>query len=160
MENDVLSILIKWVHLLATAAWIGGMFTNFFVYHPVISKELDPPTTGKLMGAVMKRYKGMVYISMGVLFLTGMMLGSIHGGSNELSSSGNSWVFILFVKLIVFTVMVIMAIYAFEILAPKVAKIAARGPSPELHRIQKSQKSFAMAGFIMGIIILALSAAL
>ncbi len=160
MENDVVTILIKWIHLLATVAWIGGMLTNFFVYHPVISKLLDPPTTGKLMVAVMKRYKGLVYISMGVFLLTGIMLGFIHGGSNALSSSGDSWVFILFIKIVVFTGMVVVAIYAFEILAPKVAKIALSGPSPELRRIQKSQKSFAMAGFIMGIIILVLSAAL
>jgi hypothetical protein len=56
--------------------------------------------------------------------------------------------------------MVILAIYAFEILAPKVAKIAAKGPSPELLRIQKSQMSLAAIGFILGIIILALTAAL
>ena len=56
--------------------------------------------------------------------------------------------------------MVILAIYAFEVLAPKVANIAAKGPSPELLRIQKSQMSLAMIGFILGIIILALTAAL
>ena len=160
MENHAVSILIKWVHLVATAAWIGGMLTNFFVYLPVIGKELDPPATGKLMGAVMKRFKGLVYISIGLFILTGITLGFIHGGSNEPAPFGDSWVFILFIKIVVFTVMVVMVIYSFEILAPRVARVAAKGPSPKLRRIQKSQRSLAMAGFIMGIIILALSAAL
>lgn len=160
MENQAVSILIKWVHLMATAAWIGGMLTNFIVYMPAIGKVLDAPTTGKLMGAVMKRFKTMVYFSIALFLITGILLGFIHGGSNQLSSFGDNWVFILFVKIVVFTVMVVLVVYAFEILAPKVARVAANGPSPKLRRIQKSQRLLAMAGFMMGIIILALSAAL
>jgi len=155
MENYAVSIVIKWVHLMATVAWIGGMFTNFIVYLPVIGKVLDPPTTGKLMGAVMKRFKVLVYISMGLFLLTGMVRGVISEFPTE-----SLWTILFFLKIGVFVIMVILAVYAFEVLAPKVAKIAAKGPSPELVRIQKSQMSLAMIGFILGIIILALTAAL
>ena len=155
MENYAVSIVIKWVHLMATVAWIGGMFTNFIVYLPVIAKVLDPPTTGKLMGAVMKRFKVLVYISMGLFLLTGMLRGVISEFPTE-----SLWTILFFLKIGVFVIMVILAVYAFEVLAPKVAKIAAKGPSPELLRIQKSQMSLAMIGFILGIIILALTAAL
>ena len=140
---------------MATVAWIGGMFTNFFIYLPVIGKLLDPPTTGKLMGAVMKRFRVLVYISMGLFLLTGILLGL----TGKLPTEGH-WIIIFLIKIGVFAIMVFLAIYAFEILAPKVAKIAANGPSPKLLRIQKSQMSLATIGFIMGIIILALTAAL
>ncbi len=159
MENEAVLIAIKWIHLMATVAWIGGMLTNFFIYLPVLGKVLEPPTLGKLMGAVMKRFRVMVYISIGLLLITGILSGFVLGDSNDFSS-GDSWIVILFAKIAVFTVMVILALYAFEILAPKVAKIAADGPSPRLVRIQKTQMSLALTGFIMGIIILALSAAL
>ena len=155
MENYAVSIVIKWVHLMATVAWIGGMFTNFIIYLPVIGKVLDPPTTGKLMGAVMKRFKVLVYISMGLFLLTGMVRGVISEFPTE-----SLWTILFFLKIGVFVIMVILAVYAFEVLAPKVAKIASKGPSPELLRIQKSQMSLAMIGFILGIIILALTAAL
>ncbi len=155
MENYAVSILIKWVHLMATVAWIGGMFTNMLVYLPAIGKVLDPPTTGKLMGAVMKRFRLLVYISMALFLLTGML----RGLSSEIPAAG-LWATIFYIKIGVFILMVFLAIYAFEILAPKVAKIAANGPSPELLRIQKSQMSMAMIGFILGIIILVLTAAL
>ncbi len=160
MENYAVSIIIKWIHLMATVAWIGGMLTNFVVYLPAIRKVLDPPTTGKLMGAVMKRFRLMVYISIGVFFLSGMIMGFVHGGADGIPSAGDNWLFILTMKIVVFTIMVVTAIYAFEFLAPKVAKIAANGPSPELLRIQKSQMLLAMIGFVMGMIILALTAAL
>jgi uncharacterized membrane protein len=155
MENYAVSIVIKWIHLMATVAWIGGMFTNFFVYLPVIGKVLDPPTTGKLMGAAMKRFRVLVYVSMGLFLLTGMLRGFMSEFPSEAL-----WTILFFIKIGVFVIMVILAIYAFEFLAPKVAKIAAKGPSPELLRIQKSQMSMAMFGLFLGIIILALTAAL
>ena len=157
MENVVLSIAIKWIHLIATVAWIGGMFTNFFVYLPALGKVLDPPTMGKLMGIVMKRFKMMVYISIVIFIITGILMGFVFGGSNDISS-GDSWGIILFAKIAVFFIMIVLAVYAFEVLAPKVAGIAAEGPSPKLVRLQKVQMSLAMTGFILGIIILALSA--
>jgi len=155
MENYAVSILIKCVHLMATVAWIGGMFTNVFVYLPAIGKVLDPPTTGKLMGAAMKRFRVLVYISMSLFLLTGMLRGLTSEFPTE-----KLWTILFYMKIGVFALMVILAIYAFEILAPKVAKIAADGPSPELLKIQKSQMSLAMIGFLLGIIILALTAAL
>ena len=155
MENYAVSILIKWVHLMATVAWIGGMFTNVFVYLPAMGKVLDPPTTGKLMGAAMKRFRVLVYISMSLFLLTGMLRGLTSEFPTE-----NLWTILFYMKIGVFALMVILAIYAFEILAPKVAKIAVNGPSPELLRIQKSQITLATIGFILGIIILALTAAL
>jgi uncharacterized membrane protein len=160
MESDVLSIVFKWVHLMATVAWIGGMFTNFFIYLPAMSKVLDPPTAGKLMGTVMKRFRIMVYISMSLFLITGMISGYLHSSSGDAAAVESSWNLLVAFKVGVFAIMVFLAIYAFEFLAPKVAKIAAKGPSPELVRIQKSQMILATIGFIMGILIVAISAAL
>ncbi len=64
MDHISLAVLLKWIHLMATVAWIGGMFTNFFIYIPAIGKTLDAPLAGKLMGAAMKRFRVMVYMAM------------------------------------------------------------------------------------------------
>lgn len=160
MENNALMLLLKWIHLVATVAWIGGMFTNFIIYMPVLGKVLDPPSAGKLMGAVMKRFRVMVYISMALFLATGILMGYLHQGSGESFSSTGQWSMLLIPKVALFIIMVFLAIYAFEILAPRVAKMAAAGPSPGLRKIQRSQKALAVAGFVMGLIILVLSAAL
>lgn len=160
MENQALELVIGWIHLLATVAWIGGMFANFFIYLPAMGSVLDPPVAGKLMGTVMKRYRVLVYLSMSVLLLTGVFLALSGEGSEGYSVLESNRNVILLVKMILFMLMVALAVYAFEVLAPSVARQAAKGPSPELARKQRSQKGLAMAGFILGILILALSKAL
>lgn len=160
MENSALSVLLGWIHLIATVAWIGGMFTNFFIYMPAMGKALDPPAAGKLMGAVMKRFRVMVYVSIAVFLVTGILMGSMHLGTGDPFSDKDQWIIFMILKVSVFMVMVILAIVAFEVLAPRVARIAAGGPSPQLARAQKSQKSLALIGFLMGLLILAITAAL
>jgi uncharacterized membrane protein len=160
MGTQAVSVLLRWFHLMATIAWIGGMFTNFFIYMPAIRKVLDPPTTGRLMGTVMNRFKVMVYVSMGVFLFTGMISGFIHVSNADYVATENAWNTLISIKVGIFVLMAVLAVYAFEYLAPKVAAIAAKGPSPELARIQKSQMALAATGFILGIIIVTISAAL
>jgi uncharacterized membrane protein len=160
MDHISLAVLLKWIHLMATVAWIGGMFTNFFIYIPAIGKTLDAPLAGKLMGAAMKRFRVMVYIAMLTFIITGIMMGSLHLNYEGAFHSGNLMIAILIFKVPLYVIMVILAIVAFEVHAPRVARLAAEGPSPKLLRAQRSQKVLAMAGFVVGVLILALSAAL
>ena len=160
MDTISLSVLLKWIHLMATVAWIGGMFTNFFIYLPAIGKNLEAPVAGKLMGAVMKRFRILVYVSMAVFLISGIMMGYLHLNAGEVFSSKNQMVAILIFKIPLYTIMVVLAIAAFEFVAPRVARLAKEGPSPKLARAQRSQKILAMTGFLLGVLILALSAAL
>ena len=155
-----LTLLLKWFHLMATVTWIGGMFTNFFIYIPSIGKTLEPALAGKLMAAVMKRFRILVYISMTVFLISGIMMASLHLDSGAIVSSKNQMVAVLIFKVPLYILMVILAIVAFEVIAPRVARIAADGPSPRLQRAQRTQKILAMIGFLLGILVLALSAML
>jgi len=145
---------------MATVAWIGGMFTNFFVYIPSIGKTLEPPLAGKLMANVMKRFRVLVYISMAVFLISGIMMASLHLDSSAMQSSRIELVAILIFKVPLYILMVILAIIAFEFVAPRVARLAAEGPSPRLQRAQRTQKILAMAGFLLGVLVLAISAML
>lgn len=156
----LLPFLLKWIHLMATVAWIGGMFTNFLIYIPSIGKTLEPMLAGKLMATVMKRFRILVYISMAVFLISGIMMASLHLDSGAIVSSRNQMVTVLIFKVPLYLLMVILAILAFEVIAPRVARIAADGPSPRLQRAQRSQKILAMTGFLLGMLVLALSAVL
>lgn len=160
MDTISLSLLLKWIHLMATVAWIGGMFTNFFIYIPAMGKTLDPPVAGKLMGAAMKRFRVMVYTSIVVFAISGILLAYLHLDSAQAVSFKNQVVAILIFKVPLYVIMVILAIFAFEVIAPRVARIAAEGPSQKLLKAQKTQKTLAMAGFVLGVLILAISTAL
>jgi len=158
--NIILHIILRWIHLVATVSWIGGIFTNLFIYLPAIGKTLEPPAAGRLMGTVMKRFRVMVYISMAVFLISGILLWTLELNSGASISSRNEMLIILIFKIPLFILLVILAIVSFEVVAPTVARIAADGPSTRLQKAQRSQKIMAVIGFLMGLIILALSAAL
>lgn len=155
-----LPVLLKWIHLMATVAWIGGMFTNFFIYIPSVGKTLDAPVAGKLMAVVMKRFRILVYVSMTVFLITGIIMGAIHLESSAILSNKNQMVAILIFKVPLYILMVILAIVAFELVAPRVARLAKDGPSQKLQRAQRNQKILAFTGFLLGMLVIALSAML
>ncbi len=158
MDNFIISSLVNWLHLMATVAWIGGMVTNFTLVLPSMAKALDPPTAGKFMGIMMKKYRVMVYLAIVVLILTGF---AIAGGDEEFGEyfdfSKESSTFFA-IKHIMVLLMVVLTILAFEVVGPRVAKVAAAGPSPKLAAMQAQQKTLGMIGLIIGMVIVLLSA--
>lgn len=153
----VLSI-INWIHLLATVAWIGGMTTNTLILLPSIRETLEPATAGRFLGAVMKRFRLLVYASIILLLFSGAVVTGLHGNYLELLQTGNSWAQVILIKHVFAAALIVLAVYAFEVLAPKVARMGVRGPSPELVRLQKLQSRLATAGLMIGLIILLLAA--
>ena len=145
---------------MATIAWLGAMFTQFIIFMPVVTKQLDPPTVGRLMGAVMKRTRVVVYTAISLFIFSGFLLVSMHRNMEGRISVGDSWFLYFFLKMFLFLLMVAMAIVAFEVLSPRAAQLAKEGPSEKLARLGRTQRGMAMAGFVLGLLILALSAAL
>jgi uncharacterized membrane protein len=149
--------VVNWIHLFATVVWIGGMTTNLFVVLPSIRETLEPGVMGKLMGAVMKRFRVWIYISIVLLVLTGFGMMRFNMNYLGFAQFGNVWSVVSLIKHVVILVMIIMSVYAFEGLARKVVKVAIKGPSDDLTRLQKKQISLAATGFILGLIVLLLT---
>ena len=150
--------IIDWVHLFATVAWIGGMTTNTLILLPSIKETLEPATAGRFLAAVMKRFRLLVYGSIILLLFSGAVVTGVHGNYLELLQTGDSWAQVILIKHVLVAALIVLAVYAFELLAPKVAKMGARGPSPELVRLQKLQLRLATSGLVIGLIILLLVA--
>jgi len=131
------------------------MATNILILLPSVNEALGPgPATGKLMASIMKRFRPLVYSSIATLTVTGFVMTSLNENYLGLLIFGNLWTLIMVVKHIFVAVLVILAVYAFEVLAPKVARLAAKGPSAELAGLQRLQLAIARTGFILGIAIL------
>lgn len=157
MDNIFVKTLIDWLHIMATVTWIGGMFTNFIILRPAMAKALSPAEVGKLMGPLMKRFKIMVYISIVVLGVTGIPLKIINPNYISIINFENSWEIVSFIKHICYGILVLFALYTFEVLSPKMGKLAAKGTSPELKILQKKQAAFGGLAFLTAIVILVLS---
>ena len=157
MDNVFVKTLIDWLHIMATILWIGGMFTNMVILRPVMMKTLSPADAGKFMGAFMKRFKAVVYGSIVVLGITGIPLKIINENYVSIINFENNWEIVSFVKHVCYGILVILAVYSFEVLAPKMARLAANGPSPAMQALQKRQMMAGALALLSALIILVLS---
>lgn len=137
---------VNWLHLIATVFWIGAASTNLLILLPSMKEVLEPPSMGKLMGQVMKRFRTIVYISIVVLGVTGIVMNLLNKNYLGPFQFTNLWSWLTLIKHVFTAVLVILVIYAFERFAPKVSRLAAKGPSPELARLQNKQIRIATMG--------------
>ncbi len=157
MDNLFVKSFIDWLHILATVTWIGGMLTNFFILRPAVVKSLKPPESAKLMGTLMKRFRIMVYVSIVILGVTGIPLKIINENYISIINFENNWEIISFIKHICYGILVLLAVYSFEVLSPKIAKIATNGTSPQMQSLQKRQGLLGGLAFLTAMMILMLS---
>ena len=153
MDNLILASVVNFLHLFATVAWLGAMTTNAFILLPSIRDTLEAPVAGKLIGVVMKRFRVLVYTSIGVLIVTGIGMTS----SMKFMQFTNLWSTIYSIKHIIMIIVIILVIYSFEGLSKKVSKLSAKGPSPELANLQKRQIMLSYIGLVLVMIILLLT---
>ena len=129
------------------------MTTNAFILLPSMRDTLEAPVAGKLISAVMKRFRVLVYTSIGVLIVTGIGMIS----STKSTQFINLWSTISYIKHSVVIIVIILVIYSFEGLSKKVSKLSAKGPSAELVSLQKKQMVFSYFGLVLVLIILLLT---
>ena len=157
LENPVVLTILDFIHQMATIAWIGGMVFNFLAVLPTVSKVLEPPQAGKFMGALMKRVRVIVYTSLLVLFVTGIPMKIASEYYVAIINFDSTWETASFVKHVLVAILALNALYSFELLSPKVGRLAAKGPSAELNKLRKSQQKLAALSFLLGIAIVFIS---
>ncbi len=157
IHNPILLTILDFLHQMATIAWIGGMFFNLLAVMPAASKTLDPPVLGKFMQALMKRVRVIVYSSLLVLFVTGIPLKIASKYYVAIIHFGTSWELMSFVKHVLVALLAIFVFYAFELLNPQVARLAAKGPSTQVLKLRARQKKLAGLSFLMAIAIVFIS---
>jgi uncharacterized membrane protein len=157
LTTQILLGLLNWCHLLATVTWIGAIVTFALAVTPSAKEALPPPMIGKLFGSIMKRFRPLVYLSIVTFLFSGMamtLLDEDYFGFLDLSTP---WAVVMLIKHAIVGIFILLAIYNFEVFAPKVSRVAAKGPSPELERLQKFQERFAKVGLLVAIVILLLT---
>lgn len=163
-KNLIFLSLINWLHLLATAAWIGGFFKVIFILIPTVQEKLGPAYQEDFIDSYMKRDRILTYIAIVTLGVTGMLMTTFNRHYLGLMQFGNLWCLVSLIKHIVIVVLLILTVCAFEIVAPKVTKLAAKewvegseGSSPELESLKTKQIMLSVSGFLSGIAVLFLT---
>lgn len=134
------------------------MAANVLITLPSVGEVLEPAVSGKFVGAIVKRFRRIVYGSIITIVLVGVPLTLSNENYVDLLQTSNTWSLLILVKHLVVIAMIILAIYSFEVLSPKIAKLTSKGPSPELLKARKLQQRLAATGFVLGIVVLSLIA--
>lgn len=67
-------ILLVWIHLVAAVVWIGGMAFLSLVLAPALTREPLAAHRAVLFQVVGRRFRVLVWVSVAVLLVSGMML--------------------------------------------------------------------------------------
>ena len=88
---DWLLLAIQWVHHLGAVAWVGGSIFYKFVLQPAFRKA---NTEGQSVRAIGQEFRGIVYIAIIILVVTGVIMSVAH-----LSAGGNSTAYVALLAL-------------------------------------------------------------
>ena len=142
--------LVKFLHDLFTATWIGGLFTLAIVVLPSIKKTMGMnPESKKLIMTIKKRLNGIVWISIIGLLVTGILLSNSSPLFSGLFSIADEYAILLTIKHIVIASMVIIVIVRGHVLT--------RMTNTPPQKIEKISKVLMMLNLVFGIVVLLLS---
>ena len=117
MEINLVYVIVKLLHDIATAIWIGGLFAMGFVILPS-TREVLPKgqETKQFMKTVQHRLSILVYISIVILFLTGLLLARQSELYLGLISLGNEYSTLTTIKHVLYASMFIVTLTRSQLL--------------------------------------------
>ena len=103
---------VSFFHDLFTVIWMGGLVVTVLSYIPALKEALGPgPQIKKVMIAFQKRQSIWVYVSMGGLILTGLLMSNRNPDFEHLFGFGNTYSVTLSIKHILVILMIGITLY-------------------------------------------------
>jgi uncharacterized membrane protein len=158
MDNVFVKSFLDLLHQLATIAWFGMLFANFVVVRGAASKTLAPNVAGPFFKLVMQKTRIIVYVSLAVLFITGIPLKIANANYVSIINFSNNWQIVMFVKHVFVAILALLALINFEYIIPRFQKLIVQGPSLRLEKTKKLQLLAGMLSVLLALIIIILSA--
>lgn len=147
------------VHIFSAVVWIGGIFFILFVAIPTAKKNLEQP--GKFMGVLGKRFTPLANLSIFLVFVTGIFISLSTHSFSEIACLDSPWSQALFAKIFLVLIMAGIHFYRGLVLAPRIAKLTAKGMNPEkVGVLQKLSLNLVRFNFLFGLAVLLITGAL
>lgn len=151
--KELIIMGLMWFHLTATIIWLGGIIFILLVAIPA-AKQVLHGEAGALMGEVTRRFTPMANLSILFLLLSGIFLTVFNGNiSSKLLIGGHGAA--MWLKLLLFLVMMGVHFFRGKVLAPRIAKTQSEG---EKSRLQKLSLNLVWFNLGSGLSVLLLSA--
>ena len=144
---DWILIAIRWFHLLAAVAWVGGGMFWILVLRPALGRSDE--TGGATRRSIGEEFRNLVSTAIGVLLVTGIVLSATRLTDNAVTTP---YVAVLVVK-------IVLALYMFYVVRFLRPRVYPDGPHVGVSRMgrAKDRMTSTEALLIYGVIILGLS---
>lgn len=152
--TEIISLILIWIHQIATAVWIGGIAFVLFVLIPK-AKEVLGQDAGKLIGEASGRFKLFADWSIILLIVTGVGLSIIDKEIVNSDLPESNRVLLLVIKHVFVLMMVLIHLYRNHVLSKKIAN---EQNTAYKTKLQKISLNLVKVVFVFALIVLLLSA--
>jgi len=155
----MLPFLNVWLHILAAVIWIGGMLFLSLIAVSVLRRIEAPLVRRDLFRAMAQRFRGLVWICIAILILTGIVNVLYYGNT----TAGSPYMTVLHIKLGLVVFLVVMGLLHDFVIGPRAARALSRDGLPptgtDLLMVELAPW-IGRFNLLLGIVILMLAAAL
>ncbi len=140
-------MLVLFVHVAAVIVALGGSLFATFALAPILADELDDRVRVQVGRRVIRRLGAIVLTALAVLVFTGILNVLFTGIFSAL----------LAVKLVLVTVVIVLATYQYANLGARIWRLSAAGPRPELVPLQRHSRRIGISVGTLVLLIVYLS---
>ncbi len=109
--------LTFWIHMLATATWIGSLVAMAALVMPAARRTLSAPDQLSLVEMLQRRIEPITWLSVSVLIATGLFQMSINPHYNGFLSTSGQWSLALLTKhIVVGALIAVSAVHTWDVL--------------------------------------------
>jgi uncharacterized membrane protein len=106
-----------WLHLLATATWIGSLVSIYILIMPAAKRSLQPVDQLALVEAVQRRLEPVSWFSVSLLIVTGLFQMSVNPHYNGFLSTSGQWSLAILSKHVLVAILIaVTATHTWEVL--------------------------------------------
>lgn len=153
-----------WLHMLATIAWLGGLFALFFLVLPAVRRHIPPESASGFLNQVQNRLQWLGWISLVVLAATGMFQMSSNPNYQGFLTISNSWAVAIFIKHILVSIMVLVTAYLTWGLLPILNRMMLRRKAgkmvdtAQMERLERQEQLLLTVSLVLSILVIAFTA--
>ncbi len=155
MDQAALTIAF-WLHMAATIVWIGGLFYQAVVVNPAL--ERLPTERGRLAEDMRRRFQPLAWLSLLVLFGTGLLQMSGNPNYVGLFAVTNPWSRAILTKHITVGLMMLVAAYQTWVLNPRLSRLALKREAAASDQVAVEISRLNRVSLAFGILVLGLTA--
>jgi uncharacterized membrane protein len=149
--------LFFWIHMLATATWIGSLVSIAVLVLPAADRALQPADRLSLIELVRRRLEPITWLSVSLLVATGLFQMSVNPNYNGFLSTSGRWSLAILAKhLLVGTLSAVSAVHTWDALPALRRALMQRDKmaDSEIHRLQRREIALLRASLVLGALVL------